>query len=67
MLAYVKARITSGKSEIRLALVFKKFSRSKQIGTHLRVNLMKGTGQKTAYQQAVRREESVLFDETDTD
>ena len=41
MLAYVKGRLTSHKSEIRLALVFKRYSMSKQLGTRMRINLMK--------------------------
>ena len=49
MLRYVKARLSSHKSEIRFALVFKKYSRSKTIGTQLRIQMMNKTNPKAAY------------------
>ena len=71
LLNYVKLRLHSGKSEIRLLLAFKRYSRSKAIGCQLRVDLMKKlskTGNlRSAYNAAVKNQESVLFDETDNE
>ena len=66
MLEYIKAKLVSRKSEIRLALVFKKYTKNKALKTELRVNQMTtNSASRDAYQLAVNREESVLFDETD--
>ena len=66
LLRYIKAKLVSHKSEIRLALVFKKFTKNKQLKTEMRVNKMKSnSASRDAYQLAINREESVLFDETD--
>jgi hypothetical protein len=68
LLRYIKAKLVSHKSEIRLALVFKKFTKNKQLKTEMRVNKMKtNSASRDAYQLAINREESVLFDETDQD
>ena len=68
MLEYIKAKLVSHKSEIRLALVFKKYTKNKQLKTELRVNqMMTNSASRDAYQLAINREESVLFDETDQD
>ena len=68
LLGYIKAKLVSHKSEIRLALIFKKYSKNKQLKTELRVNQMKSnSASRDAYQLAVNREESVLFDQTDQD
>ena len=40
LLSYVRGRLTSMKSDIKIAVVFKKYSRSKTIGTNLRVQKM---------------------------
>jgi hypothetical protein len=57
--------LISKKSEIRLALVFKKYTKVKHIKTEMRINLMKTEKGNEAYKTAIKREESVLFDETD--
>jgi hypothetical protein len=44
LIDYVKLRLHSGSSEIRLLLSFRKFSRSKAIGSRMRVDLMKKLG-----------------------
>ena len=67
MLRYIKAKLVSHKSEIRLAIVFKKYTKNKQLKTELRVNQMVARSSKDAYSVAINREESVLFDETDGD
>lgn len=40
LLSYIKDRLVSNKSEIRMALVFKPFTRTKAIKTEMRVNLL---------------------------
>ena len=65
LLRYIKARLVSHKSELKLALVFKKYTKSKQIKTEMRVNMMMENDPRNAYLTAINREESVLFDETD--
>ena len=68
LLSYIKDRLVSNKSEIRMALVFKPFTMTKAIKTEMRVNLLTdSSNKKGAYRLAVNREESVLFDETDKD
>jgi hypothetical protein len=67
LLNYVQGRITAHKSEIRLCLVFKRYSKSKSIGSYLRIKNMKDINPGNAYEKAVDNEESVLFDETDND
>lgn len=68
LLDYVKDRLLAEKSEVRIALVLKPFSATKQIQTQMRVNLMTESSQKvTAYQRAINKEESVLFADTDKD
>ena len=66
LLRYIKAKLISHKSEIRLALVFKKYTKTKNIKTNMRIQEMKeNTSSRNAYQLAINREESVLFDNTD--
>jgi hypothetical protein len=65
LLAYLKAKIISGKSEIRLALVFKRYDSEKQERTEQRVGHLAKNTEISAYKIAVAREESVLFDEKD--
>lgn len=68
LLDYVKQKQISRKSEIRLALVFKKYTKMKKLRTNMRIeSMVDNNNSKTAYQLAVNREESVLFDETDKD
>lgn len=67
LLSYVKAKLISNKSELRLALVFKRYTKKKQIKTQLRVNMMLENDAKLAYKIAVEKQESVLFDDTDQD
>jgi hypothetical protein len=68
LLRYIKSKLISHKSEIRLALVFKKYTKTKKIRTGMRIQSMKDSASsKNAYQLAVNREESVLFDDTDRD
>lgn len=68
LLRYIKSKLISHKSEIRLALVFKKYTKTKKIRTGMRIQSMKdNASSKNAYQLAVNREESVLFDDTDKD
>lgn len=60
------------KSHMRLLLVFKRYSRSKAIGTNLRIDLMQKQARSSldkmdAYDTAVKRQESILFDETDSE
>ena len=51
---------------MRLLLVFKRFSIAKSVGTKLRVDLM-NTYSASAYESAVKRQESVLFDVNESD
>ena len=51
---------------MRLLLVFKRFSIAKSVGTKLRVDLM-NTYSATAYDNAVKRQESILFDVNEND
>ena len=67
LLTYVKARKISHKSEVKLALVFKKFTKRKQLKTEMRINTMMVNDAKKAYAYAVENQESILFDETDID
>jgi hypothetical protein len=68
LLDYVKDRLLAEKSEVRIALVLKPFSRAKQSETRRRVSLMTVSRQSvTAYQRAINKEESVLFADTDKD
>ena len=53
LINYVRERMISKKSEIRLALIFKRYTKTKKIKTEMRVNMMKETDQKNAYKQAV--------------
>lgn len=65
---YVKFRVQTGKSEIRLLLLFKRFSMSKSIGTQMRTKRMHsqaGEDVGAAYRNAVQNQESILWDETD--
>ena len=41
LIRYVKQRLITGKSEIRIALVFKKQSKAKQVQTEMRIKMMK--------------------------
>lgn len=67
LLSYLKAKLISNKSEIRLCLVFKRFSKSRQISQELRVSTMMANDAKSAYQIAVHKQESVLFDDKEDD
>ena len=67
LLQYLKAKIISHKSEIRLALVFKRYDPKKQEVTEQRVGHMTKSKEISAYKVAVARQESVLFDEKDND
>lgn len=55
LIRYVKERITSGRSEIRLAMVFKKYTKNKHLKTEIRINMMKEGDSKGAYKMAVNR------------
>jgi len=59
LIDYVKLRLHSKASEIRLLLTFRKFSRSKAIGSIMRVDLMKKLGKngklRGAYEEAIKR------------
>jgi hypothetical protein len=67
LVRYIRAKLISHKSEIKLALVFKRFTKQKQIKTEMRVGMMIENDPGKAYVAAINREESVLFDETDQD
>lgn len=67
LLNYLKAKIISHKSEIRLALVFKRHDVLKQEKTEQRLGHMTKKKEISPYQVAIAREESVLFDETESD
>lgn len=67
LLRYVKAKLISNKSELRLALVFKRYTKRKQIKTQMRVNMMLENDAGLAYKMAINKQESVLFDDTDQD
>jgi|TARA_B110001450_G_C17479069_1_gene423438 hypothetical protein len=68
LLDYVKQKQISRKSEIRLCLVFKKYTKMKKHRTNMRIeSMMDNSSSRNAYQLAVNREESVLFDDTDKD
>ena len=68
LLDYIKSRLMSDGSEVRMGLVFKPFTKKKQNKTEMRINMMtKESGSQDAYQVAIKKEESVLFDETDKD
>lgn len=67
LIRYVKERMISRKSEVRIALVFKKYTKAKQIQTEMRIKMMKEKESTSAYQLAINRQESVLFDDTDKD
>lgn len=70
LIDYVKFRVQTGKSEIRLLLLFKRFSMSKSIGTRMRTERMHQQAGKdggAAYRNAVQNQESILWDETDKD
>lgn len=67
LIRYVKQRMISQKSEVRLALVFKKYTKAKQMQTEMRIRMMKEKDSRSAYRLAINRQESVLFDDTDKD
>lgn len=70
LLAYIKQKLISGRSEVRLCLVFKRYTVKKQLQNELRIKeMMKNNKESgiTTYQRAVYDEESVLFDEHDND
>lgn len=68
LLRYVRAKLISGKSEIRLALVFKRYTMKKQIQNEMRIHQMvKDSTHQSPYQVAIDKQESVLFDEFDND
>ena len=57
LINYVKYRVNSGKTEIRLLLLFKRYSMSKSIGTKMRLDQMHkaagGKDRRATYQMAV--------------
>jgi hypothetical protein len=57
----------SHKSEVKLVLLFKKHTKQKQLKTEMRVNMMMVNDPKKAYNHAIERQESILFDESDID
>lgn len=57
----------SQKSEIRLCVVFKRHSKLKQVKTEMRIGKMIIDDNEKAFQKAIEKQESVLFDETDND
>lgn len=70
LLRYIKSKLISGRSEIRLCLVFKRYTVKKQIQNEMRIKQMMKDNQGTRldpFQAAVVKEESVLFDENDND
>ena len=68
LLRYVRAKLISGKSEVRLALVFKRYTMKKQIQNEMRIHqMMKDSTHQSPYQAAIDKQESVLFDEFDND
>lgn len=67
LIRYVQQRMISRKSEVRIALVFKKYTKAKQMQTEMRIRMMKEKDAGSAYQLAINRQESVLFDDTDKD
>ena len=66
LINYVRSKLMSGKSEIRLAIVFKRYVKSKEIKTKLRVGKMIAQDKNNAFKSAIEKQESVLFDETDS-
>jgi len=68
LLRYIKAKLMSHKSEIRLAMVFKRFDKKKFVKQEQRISKMTKTAiEISAYKVAVARDESVLFDDGDND
>ena len=68
LLSYIKEKLLADRSEVRLALVLRPFSIKKAIKTEMRVNMMtESSNSADAYQKAINKEESVLFDETETE
>jgi hypothetical protein len=63
---YIKQKLISGKSEVRLVLAFRKYDQAKHIKTRLRIGKMLDEEKRHAFQGAIQRQESVLFDETDS-
>jgi hypothetical protein len=57
----------TGKSEIKLCIVFKRFARKKQIQNQMRVMSMTQNTKESAYSVATKKVESILFDEHDND
>jgi len=60
LLRYIKAKMISHKSEIKLCLMFKRYTKQKQIKTEMRINAMldgetkkKEIAGKVAYEQAI--------------
>lgn len=45
----------SRKSEVRIALVFKKYTKAKQVQTEMRIRMMKEKDAGSAYQLAINR------------
>lgn len=66
LINYIKSKLISGKSEVRLVLAFRRFDRKKQIKQKLRVGKLISEESRKAYQGAISRDESVIFDETDS-
>lgn len=67
LLRYIKLRLLTGKSEIKLCMVFKRFARKKQIQNQMRVQAMVQNTKDSAFNVATKKVESILFDEYDTD
>ena len=57
LINYVRYRVNGGKTEIRLLLLFKRYSMSKAVGTRMRLGQMHkaagGKDRRAAYQMAV--------------
>mmetsp|Transcript_4035 Transcript_4035/g.6815 ORF Transcript_4035/g.6815 Transcript_4035/m.6815 type:complete len:761 (+) Transcript_4035:2773-5055(+) len=66
LVAYLRHKVSAEKSEIKIVLKFKAFDHRKQLLTSLRLNNMKPEKGKTKYRDAISRNESVLFDESDS-
>lgn len=74
LLRYIRAKIISKKSEIKLCLVLKKYTKMKAILTENRINEKKEEKDKfvkqskvkqSTYKMSIDKQESVLFDDAD--
>lgn len=67
LLRYIRARQIANKSEIKLALAFKRFTKKKQVQNTMRINEMKQISGRNSYKVAIEKKESILFDVNDDD